>query len=297
MRKCGLIIGSLATLFTTVAQGGFVVTTARAPITTGTFAGKDGVTLSIRNDGVGTTDPTFGADIIYYDTTVNAPGTVVNPRFYIRAWDGTIRNPNASLNTKADFGYQGFVPGDATRNGAVDIFDLNALLPRFNTTGNTWATGDFTGEGNTDIFDLNALLPNFNTTVTPGSYVRFGTGAQATTNFSLLFTPAENSQVYADGQTVTGFEAQALLIDPNTAGLADSVATSLAFAVVPTGQTVTFSGSAAGHFGPTVPFSITDGSGSLTSSALAAVPEPASLGLISLSALVLCRSRRSTKTV
>src|SRR5205085_2924745 len=54
------------------------------------------------------------------------------------------------------------LPGDTNFNGPVDIFDLNALLPRFNTTGDQWSTGDFTGDGKTDIFDLNALLPNFN---------------------------------------------------------------------------------------------------------------------------------------
>ena len=52
--------------------------------------------------------------------------------------------------------------GDATLNGVVDIFDLNALLPRFNNTGD-WTNGDSTYNGVVDIFDLNALLPNFNT--------------------------------------------------------------------------------------------------------------------------------------
>jgi len=42
-------------------RAGFVVTTTRAPITTGAFAGDTGVSLFIQNDGVGTTDPTFGA--------------------------------------------------------------------------------------------------------------------------------------------------------------------------------------------------------------------------------------------
>jgi hypothetical protein len=54
--------------------------------------------------------------------------------------------------------------GDATLNGAVDIFDLNALLPNFNAAGD-WTSGDSTYTGTVDIFDLNALLPNFNTTL------------------------------------------------------------------------------------------------------------------------------------
>jgi hypothetical protein len=52
--------------------------------------------------------------------------------------------------------------GDATLNGTVDIFDLNALLPHFNGSGD-WTSGDSTYTGTVDIFDLNALLPNFNT--------------------------------------------------------------------------------------------------------------------------------------
>jgi hypothetical protein len=55
--------------------------------------------------------------------------------------------------------------GDANLNGAVDIFDLNALLPNFNTSTGNWTGGDFTYNGTVDIFDLNALLPNFNTTL------------------------------------------------------------------------------------------------------------------------------------
>src|SRR5258706_9718407 len=200
MRKGHFVFASLSTLIATVAQDGFVVTTSRAPITKGTFAGSDGVTLFIRNDGLNGS----GTDILDYAVTLSTPGGTVNPRFYIRAWDGTIRNPNASANTRADFGYQGFVPGDATRNGTVDIFDFNALLPHFNSAG-TWSGGDFNNTGTVDLFDFNSMLPNFNKTVQPGSYVRFGTGAQVDQFVNLQTIPAENSQVYTDGQTVTTF--------------------------------------------------------------------------------------------
>jgi MYXO-CTERM domain-containing protein len=283
MRKCMVIVALVGAFFASSAQAGFVVTTSRAPITSGLFAGKDAVTLFIRNDG-----NTTGTDIIYYDVNVAGASGVVNPQFFIRTWDGTIHNPNASLNTKADLGWQGFVPGDATRNGAVDIFDLNTLLPHFNTTGNTWTTGDFNGDGNTDIFDLNVLLPNFNTTFSPGSYVRFGSPAQFDYFFPVGFVPAENSQTFTDGQSISGFEVTSLVINPTTSGLDDTVATQLAVAVVPTGQGVTFSGSAAAHQGNTATFSITDAGGPLTP---AAVPEPAALGLLSLGALFLRRTR------
>jgi VCBS repeat protein/FG-GAP repeat protein len=51
--------------------------------------------------------------------------------------------------------------GDANLDGKVDIFDLNTLLPHFNSTG-PWTAGDFTYDGKVDVFDLNALLPNYN---------------------------------------------------------------------------------------------------------------------------------------
>jgi hypothetical protein len=66
--------------------------------------------------------------------------------------------------------------GDTNLNGAVDIFDLNALLPNFNKPG-VWTGGDSTYNGTVDIFDLNALLPNFNTTL--GAHVAPATAPAA----------------------------------------------------------------------------------------------------------------------
>jgi hypothetical protein len=54
--------------------------------------------------------------------------------------------------------------GDTNLNGVVDIFDLNALLPNFNKSGD-WTGGDGNYSGTVDIFDLNAMLPNFNTSL------------------------------------------------------------------------------------------------------------------------------------
>ncbi|HBI45740.1 MAG TPA: hypothetical protein DDY78_23245, partial [Planctomycetales bacterium] len=51
--------------------------------------------------------------------------------------------------------------GDATLDGKVDIFDLNALLAHYNLPG-SWTGGDSTYNGQVDIFDLNGLLPNYN---------------------------------------------------------------------------------------------------------------------------------------
>jgi hypothetical protein len=48
--------------------------------------------------------------------------------------------------------------GDATLDGKVDAFDLNALAANWQSADNTtWATGDFNHDGKVDAFDLNAL--------------------------------------------------------------------------------------------------------------------------------------------
>ncbi|HEY8751886.1 MAG TPA: C2 family cysteine protease, partial [Tepidisphaeraceae bacterium] len=88
--------------------------------------------------------------------------------------------------------------GDATLNGVVDIFDLNALLPHFNSTGD-WTGGDSNYTGTVDIFDLNALLPNFNTNL----------GAQATPAMasvapaSAAASTVNNSSSTSSNMTVT----------------------------------------------------------------------------------------------
>ena len=86
--------------------------------------------------------------------------------------------------------------GDATLNGAVDIFDLNALLPNFNAAGN-WTGGDSTYTGTVDIFDLNALLPNFNTTLgaqlTPAVAAATPAAATSSTTSSSSSTSSNSS--------------------------------------------------------------------------------------------------------
>ena len=51
-------------------------------------------------------------------------------------------------------------PGDVDGNGAVDIFDYNALLTDFNKTG-SGIPSDLDKNGKVDIFDLNLILSNF----------------------------------------------------------------------------------------------------------------------------------------
>ena len=58
------------------------------------------------------------------------------------------------------------LPGDANLDGSVNSADLQILLNRFNTSGDTWSTGDFNGDGQCNSADLQIELANFNTSVT-----------------------------------------------------------------------------------------------------------------------------------
>jgi fibronectin-binding autotransporter adhesin len=51
--------------------------------------------------------------------------------------------------------------GDATMDGAVNIYDLGQVLANYNQSG-TWATGDFNYDGTVNIYDLGKVLANYN---------------------------------------------------------------------------------------------------------------------------------------
>jgi len=53
-----------------------------------------------------------------------------------------------------------YLPGDATRDGDVDVYDLAALANHYGTgAGKTWEQGDFDHDGEVDVYDL-AILAN-----------------------------------------------------------------------------------------------------------------------------------------
>ena len=61
-------------------------------------------------------------------------------------------------------------PGDADRDGVVNVLDLATLANNDGTTsGATWARADFNGDGAVDVHDLAALANTYN----------FGTGTDA----------------------------------------------------------------------------------------------------------------------
>ena len=56
------------------------------------------------------------------------------------------------------------MPGDANRDGTVDVNDLTIVLSHFGQTGATWTQGDFNGDGTVDVNDLTILLSSFGQT-------------------------------------------------------------------------------------------------------------------------------------
>jgi hypothetical protein len=53
------------------------------------------------------------------------------------------------------------LPGDANRDGRVDINDLTIVLAHYGQTGTTWSQGEFTGDGTVDINDLTIVLAHY----------------------------------------------------------------------------------------------------------------------------------------
>ena len=56
------------------------------------------------------------------------------------------------------------MPGDANRDGRVDINDLTVVLSDWGRTGATWTQGDFNGDGKVDLNDLSIVVSNYGAT-------------------------------------------------------------------------------------------------------------------------------------
>ncbi|MBN2295239.1 MAG: hypothetical protein JXM70_22605 [Pirellulales bacterium] len=55
-----------------------------------------------------------------------------------------------------------YTPGDANRDGTVDVSDLGVLASHYGTgSGAEWGDGDFTGEGCVDVCDLGLLAAHY----------------------------------------------------------------------------------------------------------------------------------------
>jgi len=115
----------------------------------------------------------------------------------------------------------------------------------------------------------------------PGSFVRFGLDSQASQFVLLQAIPAEDSKAFTDLQSVPTFTVSAG--ENGTTGISAATARTLASAVVPTGQPVTFTVTANSFVGGIAGVQVTN-----------PVPEPASLALVGIGAAGLLARRRRT---
>ena len=78
-------------------------------------------------------------------------------------FDGTYASFTVSALNGYDYAVVGapIGPGDANRDGIVDVNDLTIVLSHFGRTGMTWSGGDFNGDGRVDVNDLTILLSRF----------------------------------------------------------------------------------------------------------------------------------------
>jgi hypothetical protein len=80
------------------------------------------------------------------------------------------------------------IPGDASKDGVVDVGDLGILAANYGGTNKTWAQGDFNGDGAVDVGDLGILAANYGTGSSGAAdfdadYAKvFGTTAESTSS-------------------------------------------------------------------------------------------------------------------
>jgi hypothetical protein len=53
------------------------------------------------------------------------------------------------------------IPGDANKDGMVDVGDLGILAANYGGSNKTWAMGDFNNDGIVDVGDLGILAANY----------------------------------------------------------------------------------------------------------------------------------------
>jgi hypothetical protein len=112
------------------------------------------------------TETTYAAALAAGDCTADAIWTQNVGNAYCDDWQGPPPIP-PGLNNPAmileDF------PGDANRDGKVDINDLTIVLSNYGLSGSpldvTYSEGDFTGDGKVDINDLTIVLAHYGDTI------------------------------------------------------------------------------------------------------------------------------------
>ncbi len=119
-------------------------------------------------------DPTDGLDLFVndelivdnYDCSTDFGGALGN-RIYWGCTDTGGMGSGFWSNIAFEINYQEDIPGDANRDGSVDVSDLGILATNYGAAGTFgWEDGDFTGDGAVDVSDLGILATNYGTVPT-----------------------------------------------------------------------------------------------------------------------------------
>ena len=154
-----LVSGATLTSLTGLLGSGESVASAWTCSTTG-YASRNPAYLSFSGAGNGGGFYQNGLEVWSYNGT-GWTGFPANDLTY----DGTYAS--FTVTAFGSFAVTGtaVLPGDANRDGQVDVNDLTIVLTNFGqTSGMAWSQGDFTGDGTVDIDNLTIVLNNFGQT-------------------------------------------------------------------------------------------------------------------------------------
>ena len=153
-----LLGGSMLTSLTGLLPPGDSVMSGWTCSTTGYASGSPAY-LSLAGIGNGGGFYPSGLEVWSYSGSTWSPFSAND-----LTYDGTFAS--FTVTSFGSFAVTGVavMPGDANRDGRVDVNDLTVVLTNFGQTGTTWSQGDFNGDGTVDINDLTIVLANFGQT-------------------------------------------------------------------------------------------------------------------------------------
>lgn len=252
-----LAAGIVIVLCAPLGRADFLFQTTRNAITTGMFTGDDSVELKVMNDGQNGTGTTLLAATVTFESYDFAKHKLAPGQFFIRAYD---------------FGMDTHFGGDPSSDPRDNDMDISGF-------GGEFPPGTYARFGSTTQWTLAGSSPMIWSSDDP-QFTPPGPGEMLPPNYP-------SSGNYTDGQAVAGPITVIGGANLTSGGVNDTIFRTLALAVVPHNEEVVFDLSVAGSQGPAY-----TGPPIADPIPIPSVPEPTSLGLLGLSALMQMTRRR-----